>query len=104
MKRVKAEKYDHGYGRPFEIISQENVNLDGRVLKQSVNTEFDPKEYFAAYDARDFYLENILAVGATDGLKEVKLVNGRLMDMERIDKYVAEMGEAFDFINNNEVK
>ena len=100
MKRIyQTEIIDRGLSKPFEIITQESVNCDGRVLKQSKVAMYDPREEMSKYNAEDFYLENILAAGAIDGLKEVKLVQGRLMDMERLDRTIDEMSFLMD--NNN---
>ena len=59
MKKVRQEKIDHGYGRPFNIIDQESVVVNKKVLKRSKVAEFDPREYMSQYKAEDFYLENI---------------------------------------------
>lgn len=103
MKRIyQKEIIDRGYSKPFEIITQESVNVDGRVLKSSKSIEFDPKEYFSQYNAEDFYLENIIAAGAVDGLKECKLYQGRLIAADKAEEAIRDMVFAMD--NNNEVK
>lgn len=111
MKRVPQEKIDHGYGRPFNIIDQESVMVDKKVLKRSKVAEFDPREFMSQYNVEDFYLENILAAGAVGNLKECRLFQNRLMAEDEIEGEISKMSGFLDremanlqVNNNNEEK
>lgn len=111
MKRVPQEKIDHGYGRPFNIIDQESVVVNKKVLKRSKVAVYDPREFMSQYKAEDFYLENILAAGAINGLKECRLFQNRLMAEDEIAYEISKMDNFLDremanlqVNNNNEEK
>lgn len=104
MKLVKQERMvNKGYSRPYSVIGQEKVVCNGRVMTKSAIQTVDPKEHFAKYNAEDFYLENIIAAGAVEGLKECKLFGGRLIETEKMDSEIAKMSSLMDenLVNNN---
>ena len=111
MKRIPQVKIDHGYGRPFNIIDQESVLVDKKILKRSKVAEFNPREFMSQYKAEDFYLENILAAGAIGDLKECRLYQNRLMAEDEIENEISKMSGFMDIEmanielnNNNEEK
>ena len=96
MKIVRQEKIDHGYGRPFKIIDQENIVVNKKVLKRSNVSEFDPRKFMSQYKAEDFYLENIMAAGAISALKECRLSQNRLMAEDEIEYEISKMSGFLD--------
>lgn len=104
MKRIPQEKIDKGFGRPFDIITQENLVLDKKVVKRSNVVSYDPREVMSQYDCADFYLENIIAAGAIQGLKECQLYGNRLMTQEEVDKEINSFVDTMDEYVNNNVK
>lgn len=57
----------------YEVRSTEDVVENGRVLKKTVYRKVHPQDNFKGMSALDFALENVIAVGALDGLKECYL-------------------------------
>ncbi len=54
----------------YEGRGTEEVVVNGRVVKKSAVKTVHPQDLFKGFKADDFALENIIAVGALDSLKE----------------------------------
>lgn len=54
----------------YEINGTEEVVVNGKVLKKSVVRTVHPQDRFRGLNAVDFALENVIAAGALDSLKE----------------------------------
>ena len=54
----------------YDITTSEDVVVDGRILKRSVIKTVHPQDKMRGLKPTDFALENIIAVGALDSLKE----------------------------------
>lgn len=66
-----AEKsYPKNLCQDYEVRGTEEVVVNGRVVKKSAVKTIHPQDLFKGFKADDFALENIIAVGALDGLKE----------------------------------
>lgn len=57
----------------YQLVT-EKVEVNGRVMLQSVNRSVNPKDRFKGLKASDFALESVLAAGAIDTLRPVSLV------------------------------
>lgn len=83
------------------IPSQKVVN--GIVRKCSESKVFDPVEHFNQFDANDFALENIIAAGAVDMLKDAGTVAySNIENASIVDAAVSSMELSIE--NNNENK
>lgn len=87
----------------FEEFSTEQVTVNGRAMKKSVVKKVSPAERMAAYNVADFYLENILAAGATDALKPLKYGASRMDALDSVDEAIFNFSEP-EMVVNNEVK
>jgi hypothetical protein len=54
----------------YQVRSAEDYVQDGRVMKRSTVVTVHPQDKFKGLVANDFALENIIAAGAFDSLKE----------------------------------
>ena len=54
----------------YEVTGSEQVVENGRVVRKSVVAKVHPQDKMKGLKADDFALENIIAVGALDSLKE----------------------------------
>lgn len=61
------------YQRSYSVRTFEDTIVNNRVVKQMKYKTVDPADKFKGLKASDFALENIIAVGAVDSLKECQL-------------------------------
>lgn len=85
--------------KPYELDDVEQEVMNGVVLKKSTIKTFDPVENMRGYKASDFALENIIAVGALESLKESKLNYGSTSEISdnlegTIDNIIAAVDDA----------
>lgn len=65
----------------YDIVTEEQtVDEYGRVLKKSVIKTVNSEELNAGLKVSDFYLENLIAAGSFDSLKEVGTINSVGLD------------------------
>lgn len=72
---------EKGLQKPYEMDGVEQVVENGVILKKSVVNTFDPVANMKGFKASDFALENIIAVGALDSLKESHLTIGSTSEL-----------------------
>lgn len=84
---------------PYAILTNGNKVVDGVIRKCASYETFDPVAHFSQYDANDFALENIIAAGAFDMLKDAGSVS--FNNMENADLVDAAVSGMEDVINNN---
>ena len=70
-----------GLTKPYGIDGVEQVVENGVIVKKSTVNTFDPVANMSGYKATDFALENIIAVGALESLKESKLIIGTTSEL-----------------------
>ena len=70
---------------PYEVTASEEYVDNGRVLKRAVSKTVDPALQNKGVSVSDFYLENIIAVGAVDSLHECKLSESVLCGTDNVD-------------------
>ena len=58
---------------------------NGRILKKAVKKTVDPTQLNAGVSVSDFYMENIIAAGAFDSLRECNLNAGTLANADNVD-------------------
>lgn len=63
-------EYPTSYCQDYYVRGTEEELVDGKILKSSKNKLVHPQDKFRGLRAIDFALENIIAVGALDSLKE----------------------------------
>lgn len=56
------------------IQSQEQVSENGRVFVRHVSKQIKPSERFKGLSMNDFALENVIAAGAIDTLRDCKII------------------------------
>lgn len=56
------------------IQSQEQISENGRVIVRNVSKQIKPSERFKGLSCNDFALENVIAAGALDTLRDCKIV------------------------------
>lgn len=79
---AQTEKsYPATFNRDYEVHSTEDVVVNGRIVKQSCIVTVHPQDKFKGLKADDFALENVIAVGALDSLKEGYLSNNSLSEL-----------------------
>ena len=89
------EKLAVDYSEPIEVYAQETVmNSRGVASKVSKKTMYDPADAMSKYRVNDFILENVIAAGAVDMLKDCSVKLGGLEAAECADR-------VFDTIQNS---
>jgi hypothetical protein len=69
MSQPKVD-YPKNLVQDYEVRGTEDVVVDGRIVKKSCLVTVHPQDMFKGLNADDFALENVIAVGALDSLKE----------------------------------
>lgn len=88
----------------YEEFSTEPVSVNGRSMKKSVVKRVSPVEVMSQYKVEDFYLENVLAAGATDMLKPMKYGTSRMDAIDSVDDAIFKFNDVETMnsaINNN---
>jgi len=80
--------YPKNLHEPYEVTASEQYVENGRVLKRAVEKIVDPVELNAGMKVSDFYLENIIAVGADGSLRVVKLSAGNFDVADNLDAQI----------------
>lgn len=102
-KLPEFKKNPVDYSAPFGILGSEDSFENDRVVKKTKIKMFDPAVEHSKYIASDFYMENIVAAGAYDMLKPVKLSADGLDSVDSLDYAVEETFAAIDSeLKNNE--
>lgn len=88
-----------GLDKPYGIDGVEQVVENGVIVKKSTVNTFDPVANMSGFKATDFALENIIAAGALDSLKESKLTIGTTSELSdslegTIDNVIAAVDDA----------
>lgn len=65
----------------YEVRGTEDVVENGRIVKKSTIVTVHPQDKFKGMNADDFALENVIAAGALDSLKEGKLGANTLSEL-----------------------
>jgi hypothetical protein len=65
----------------YEVRGVEEVVENGRIVKKSTIVTVHPQDKFKGFKASDFALENVIAAGALDSLKEGKLGANTLSEL-----------------------
>lgn len=80
--------YPKALHEPYEVTASEQYVENGRILKKAVNKTVDPTKQNAGLSVSDFYLENIIAVGAEGSLRDVKLSAGNFDVADNVDAQI----------------
>lgn len=105
---IRLPKWEKGRSSMFgsyDVISQEDVVVNDRIVKKNVIKSVVPSEFHSGLKASDFYMENILAAGAVDMLKPTALHDGGLDAVDSLDINVENLMAAVDNsmpVKNNE--
>lgn len=83
---------------PMEVFTSEEVVENNRFVKKSLRKTVDPRDNFKGVKVSDFYLQNVIAVGALDSLKGGMLSESSL---DAADNLSAQL-DKFDNALNNE--
>lgn len=75
------KSYPTSFHQDYEVRGTEEVVIDGRVMKKSCVKTVHPQDNFKGLKADDFALENVIAVGALDSLKEGYLSANSLSEL-----------------------
>ena len=84
------------YSAPFDVLGTEDSFENDRVVKKTKVKQFDPAAEHCKYVASDFYMENVVAAGAYDMLKPVKLTDTTLDAVDSLDIAVEDTFDAID--------
>ena len=84
----------------YEIRNIEQVVEDNRYVKKSVAKTVHPQDMFKGFKASDFDLENIIAIGALDSLKEGTLTGNTLNVADYVEGSVDRIINAVDSETN----
>lgn len=84
----------------YEVNGTEEVLVNGKVLKKSCVKTVHPQDRFKGLDAVDFALENVIAAGALDSLKEGYF--GSVTASELSDGMEATIDNAINAVNEAE--
>lgn len=97
------EKCPVNYSKSFAILGAEDSFENDRIVKKTKFKQFDPAVEHSKYVASDFYMENIVAAGAYDMLKPVKLSDTTLDNVDNLDMAVEDTFAAIDSnVKNND--
>lgn len=91
----ESKELEHVYDSKYNVLSTEPVEIEGRILNQTVYITKDLAEERKQFKPSDFYLENLIAVGAVSGLKPVSLDGDVLSEVDKVSSQIEkiEIGE-----------
>lgn len=94
-----GKSYPKVLSADYEVRGTEDVVENGRIVKKSTIVTVHPQDMFKGLNAYDFALENVIAVGALDSLKEGKLGANTLSELSdsmegTIDNLIAAVDSA----------
>lgn len=75
------KSYPKTFCQDYDARGTEEVVVNGRVIKKSVIKIVHPQDKFKGITVNDFALENVIAVGALDSLKEGYLSANSLSEL-----------------------
>lgn len=75
---VPSRHYRKELSAKMVMNSFDDVVEHGHIVKKSVMKTVDPKENFSGIHVSDFFLDNVISVGAIDSLKEGQVISSRL--------------------------
>lgn len=84
----ESKELEHVYDSKYNVLSTETVEVNGKMLNQSVYITKDIAEERKQFKPSDFYLENLIAVGAVSGLKPVSLDGDVLSVVDNISSQI----------------
>lgn len=76
-----------------EVCSQEEDVKDGKVMKKAIVKTEDPVENMSGIRVSDFSMENMIATGAVQNLKPLKMIG----DVDESIANIEKAGEMFDY-------
>lgn len=91
------KSYPTSFHQDYEVRGTEEVVIDGRVMKKSCVKTVHPQDNFKGLKADDFALENVIAVGALDSLKEGYLSANSLSELS--DSMEGTIDNVIDAVN-----
>ena len=77
--------YSKDLHQPYEVTASEEFVENGRILKKAAKKTVDPTQLNAGVSVSDFYMENVIAAGALDSLRECKLNESTLAGADNVD-------------------
>lgn len=95
------DPYDKFYNPAYEVQSVETYADNGRLLKKSVIAVRDNAVEMSQYNAVDFKIENLEAIGAVGSLKNSKLNPTNLEAIDSVDEFAEFMNDVADYNENN---
>lgn len=93
--------YPKTYSEPYQVVASEESYENDRFLKKAVNKTIDPTKINEGIRVSDFYMENIIAVGALDGLRDCKLSLDNLSASDNVDTQLGSIDSAVVSENNS---
>lgn len=98
-----VKDYKTDYVAHYSLQAKEQVVENGRIVNTTVWKDVDPVQMLKGYKASDFALENIIAAGALDSLKEGQLhVNGGAELSDHMEGVIDNVNDAVDAYVNVE--
>lgn len=99
-----TKSYPKTLGSDYEVRATEDVVVNGRIMKKTVYRIVRPHDKMKGLNALDFALENVIAAGALDSLRECYLGSNTLSELAdgmegTVDNAIAAVDAAE---NNNE--
>lgn len=98
--RISASNihYSKNLSSPYVINSVEDILENNRIVKKSKRQTINPADKFKGFKVSDFYMENVIAVGAEDSLRfgQVSIDN-----LSAADNIEAQIPVIDSFIENN---
>ena len=89
-------KYPKKLVSDYEVRGTEQVVENGRVVKKSVMKTVHPQDNFKGIECLDFALENVIAAGALDSLKECQLNGNTLGIADNVEGSIDNIIDAVD--------
>lgn len=84
----ESKVLEHVYDTKYNVLSTETVEVNGKMLNQTVYITKDIAEERKQFKPSDFYLENLIATGAVGGLKTVSLDGDVLSQVDNISSQI----------------
>lgn len=79
----------------YDVCGEENeLSDDGKIVKKAVKKMFDPVKEMNKFKVNDFCMENMIATGAVQNLKPVKLVGA---DVDDVIDEIEKASDYFDY-------
>lgn len=96
LMNLEPVEYSGDFTKEYSERVRDQVLEKGRVRHKMIYKTVKPGDKFKGIKASDFDLENLIALGALDGMKECQLSGSNLEDADRVEGSIDNLINAVD--------